>query len=366
MLKKEQKVLFITRKWPPAVGGMETYSYELTKAFTNKVTLKTLVLPGKEDGAPPGMLAMLLFIMSSAWFIIRHGRQFDTIHIGDFVLAPLGLISKLFAKPAKVVIMIHGLDVLFGNRAGILARIYRIYQNIMSKLPIADHYIVNSENTGRICQDLSLTPVTVIPLGVNTDLPAVDTTKHNFKILFLGRLVVRKGALWFAKNVLPLLPPNFEFVVVGKTWDQSEQQGLEGCPKVNLVGYASNDLLSELKHQSCVAVMPNQPSENQTDVEGFGLVAAEISVQGIPLIASNIEGLTSAVINNETGFLLPNDDIEAWVAKIKDIANWDKENRHQYSEKCRSRAVAYYNWQRVATDTIEVYQKLQESQKEVA
>lgn len=352
------RVLFVTRKWPPAIGGMETYSYELTKALDDKLTLETLSLAGKQDGGPPTMGSMLLFILSSAWFVIRHGRKFDAIHIGDFVLAPLGLISKLFARRAKVVIMIHGLDVLFGNRAGALAAIYRIYQSIISRLPIADHFIVNSENTGKICEDLGLIPVTVIPLGVNVDLPAVDTSAHKLRILFLGRLVVRKGALWFAKNVLPRLDPKFEFVVVGKTWDESEQQGLEQCQKVNIVGYASDELLAELKAESCVAVMPNQLSENQTDVEGFGLVAAELSVQGMPLIASNIEGLTSAVMDGETGFLLPHDDIDAWVAKINEIANWDNEYRNRYSEQCRTRAVEYYNWQRVAEDTIKVYEEL--------
>lgn len=358
------RVLFITRKWPPAVGGMETYSYELTKALEDKLALDTLFLAGKHDGSPPSMGAMLFFILRSAWFLIINGRKYDAVHIGDFVLAPLGLISKMFAWRTKVVIMIHGLDVLFGNRTGALAAIYRVYQSIISRLPIADHYIVNSENTGKICEDLHLTPVTVVPLGVNVDLPAVDTSEHKFKILFLGRLVVRKGALWFAKNVLPRLDQKFEFVVVGKTWDRSEQIGLEQCHQVNIVGYASDELLAKLKAESSVAVMPNQPSENQTDVEGFGLVAAELSVQGMPLIASNIEGLTSAVMDGETGFLLPHDDIDAWVDKINEIANWDRGYRQNYSEQCRVRAVAYYNWQRVARDTISVYQALQAPSKE--
>lgn len=352
------KVLFVTRKWPPAVGGMETYSVELTRALEPSVDLKTLYLPGKEDGGPPSMLSMLFFILTSTWYIIRHGRKFDVIHIGDFVLAPLGFISKVFAPKSKVTIMIHGLDILFGNRAGALAAIYRVYQAIISKMPIADHYIVNSENTGDICTSKNLTPVTVIPLGVNTQLPYVDTCDHKNRILFLGRLVTRKGALWFANNVLPLLGEQYEFVVVGKTWDQSEQDGLQDLDKVNLVGYASDELLAEIKHQTCVAVMPNQPSDNQTDVEGFGLVAAELGVQGMPLIASNIEGLTSAVIDKETGFLLPHDDVAAWVAKINQIAEWQADIRKQFSVQCRAKAIEYYNWERVANDTIAVYQDL--------
>jgi phosphatidylinositol alpha-1,6-mannosyltransferase len=352
------RVLFITRKWPPAVGGMETYSYELTQVLKDELKLEVLSLAGKKDGGPPSLFSMLLFLVKSAWFVLRHGRSFDVIHIGDFVLAPLGLISKIFSRQTKVVIMIHGLDILFGNRPGILAGIYRVYQYLISRLPIADEFIVNSENTGEICKQKKLTPVTVIPLGVNTALPAINTNEHQYKILFLGRLVVRKGARWFAENVLPLLDKKFEFVVVGKTWDKSEQDGLENKERVNLVGYASDEVLAKLKSQTCLAVMPNQLSINQTDVEGFGLVASELSVQGIPLIASNIEGLTSAVIDQKTGFLLPHDDIQAWVAKINEIATWDSATREQYSANCRTLAVDYYNWERVADDTMGVYKKL--------
>jgi glycosyltransferase involved in cell wall biosynthesis len=361
------KVLFITRKWPPAIGGMETYSYELTKAFKNKnIELKVLSLPGKKNGSPPGLLALFLFLFNSLFFILKNANQYQIIHIGDFVLSPLGFLSKLFSKKSKVVIIVHGLDILFGNRKGLLPAIYRVYQAIITKLTCSDHYIVNSDNTGLLCAQANLHPCTVIPLGVNTDLPAINIEKHNNSILFLGRLVTRKGALWFAENVLPKLDEKYKFIIVGKTWDKSEEVGLKKCERVELVGYASDELLSQLESQCVVAVMPNQPSVNNIDVEGFGLVAAELSVQGIPLIASNIEGLTSAVMNNETGFLLPHNDINSWVAKINDIANWDNEHRNQYSQQCRSRAIAYYNWQRVAEDTIEVYQQLLTSNRENA
>ena len=352
------RVLFITRKWPPAIGGMETYSVELVGQLAKLTHLETRVLPGQQDGTPPGSLALIKFILVNLWFIAFNGKKYDIIHIGDFVLAPLGVFSKWFARPAKVVMMIHGLDILYGNRPGLFPAIFRFYQWLLTVFICADQYIANSENTGLICIEKKLMPVTVIPLGVNTKLPAVDTRQHQHKILFLGRLVVRKGALWFAENILPRLDKKFEFVVVGKTWDQTEEIGLKKCPAVKLVGYASDELLASLKSESCLAVMPNQPSINQTDVEGFGLVAAELSVQGIPLIASNIEGLTSAVIDHETGFLLPHDDIEAWVEKTNEIASWEAITRQQYSENCRQKAMEYYNWERVAKDTLETYQQM--------
>jgi phosphatidylinositol alpha-1,6-mannosyltransferase len=352
------KVLFVTRKWPPAVGGMETYSYELCKAMKDKVDLQLFKLPGKEDGAPPSVVALALFFIHVLFHVIFNGRHYDIIHIGDFVLAPIGVVAKLFSKKSKVLIMIHGLDILYGNRTGLAPSIYRVYQKLMVKMGSADHFIANSENTGRLCNEAELNPVTVIPLGVNVSLPAVENNQHDNTILFLGRLVKRKGALWFATNVMPLLGEQYRLKVVGKVWDVSEQAGLINCKNVDLIGYVSNEDLFQLKQSCMLAVMPNQLSENNTDVEGFGLVAAELSVQGVPIIASNIEGLTSAVIPGKTGFLVESDNVAQWQQEIENVAKWDTEQRSSFCITFRNETIQYFSWQRVADDTVRLYESL--------
>lgn len=352
------KVLFITRKWPPAVGGMETYSYELCFTLKDKVELSVRKLPGKVDGSPPNPIALALFFIRSLFYVLFYGHRYDIIHIGDFVLAPIGVVARLFARKTKVLIMIHGLDIIYGNRSGLAPAIYRVFQNIMVKLGSADHYIANSDNTGKLCEEAQLTPLTVIPLGVNVSLPAVKNSEHDNSILFLGRLVKRKGALWFATNIMPLLGEQYRMKVVGKVWDESEQVGLSHCKNVDLIGYASDEELYTLKQRCMVAVMPNQLSKNNTDVEGFGLVAAELSVQGVPIIASNIEGLTSAVIPGQTGFLVDSDSTLQWREQIEAIAKWDFAKRVSFCDSCRTKTKQYFSWQRVADDTVKLYQKL--------
>ena len=36
---KKLRVLFLTRKWPPAIGGMEVYSMELSEELSHRVDL---------------------------------------------------------------------------------------------------------------------------------------------------------------------------------------------------------------------------------------------------------------------------------------------------------------------------------------
>jgi glycosyltransferase involved in cell wall biosynthesis len=104
--------------------------------------------------------------------------------------------------------------------------------------------------------------------------------------------------------------------------------------------------------------MPNQLSENNTDVEGFGLVAAELSVQGVPIIASNIEGLTSAVIPGKTGFLVDSDNTVQWRQQIETISKWDQKQRSAFCETCKNETKQFFSWERVANDTIHLYEKL--------
>ena len=52
---KKLRVLFLTRKWAPAIGGMEVYSMELSEELSHKVNLTVRSLAGNKDGSPPGM-----------------------------------------------------------------------------------------------------------------------------------------------------------------------------------------------------------------------------------------------------------------------------------------------------------------------
>src|SRR3546814_6236030 len=48
-------ILYLTRKWPPAVGGMETYSGKLTQALARcaDIPVSVIALPGRRNGQPP-------------------------------------------------------------------------------------------------------------------------------------------------------------------------------------------------------------------------------------------------------------------------------------------------------------------------
>jgi phosphatidylinositol alpha-1,6-mannosyltransferase len=64
-------------------------------------------------------------------------------------------------------------------------------------------------------------------------------------------------------------------------------------------------------------IMPNRTVEG--DMEGFGLVALEASVRGVPVIATGIEGIVDAVIDGKNGFCFAEGDDAGMIEAIKGL-----------------------------------------------
>ena len=259
-------------------------------------------------------------------------------------------------------VSVFGLDLLFGNRSGWKSALYsRFVSWAVQRQVLIKCFLAISRYTSTICSELNIQNVVVIPLGVRLkkNIPAFLPKRQSREryILFLGRLVRRKGASWFARNILPALPEDVKFYVAGKGWDCPEVEMLKNNPRVNLLGYVPDNALPALISESEMIVMPNISSPDKTDAEGFGLVALEGPAHGVPCVASNIEGLQDAVRPSETGFLVTAEDTDAWVTQVIQILKWDEEDRKSFSLKAKKCLETDFSWSRVANDTLTAYQK---------
>jgi hypothetical protein len=124
---KHLKVLFISRKWFPAIGGMETYSVELFTELENLVSLTTRVLRGRPNGYPPSLFHLLIFMLSSAGFLLTRGHRYDVVHFGDLLHFPLAWLHARSHLRMAQFITVYGLDLLYGNRSGLAPWVYRSF-----------------------------------------------------------------------------------------------------------------------------------------------------------------------------------------------------------------------------------------------
>ena len=349
------RVLFITRKWPPAVGGMETYSVELANELAHLCELSVQALLGRADGRPPSMPALLRFTLLSM-LVIARGRRVDAIHIGDLVLWPLAVVAHIFQPSASLVIASHGTDIGFIRCRGILPSIYRLYLALGVRMcPKKMRVIANSHYTAECCRKEGFLDVVVVPLGVaapsDEDEESGDVGLY---VLFVGRLARRKGVGWFAENVLPLIGSKVKLIVIGPPWDDTEWRAVSDNSRVEYRGAVTcREELRQLRRKALAVIVPNVPTG--LDFEGFGLTALEAAADGGVLLASGIEGIVDAVVDGETGFLLPALDARAWVAKIADISQWSPERRISFVRQAREIVRTRYSWSRVASETFEYY-----------
>ena len=347
-------VLFITRKWPPAVGGMETYCVELVKALKAQADLTLEALPGRANGDPPSALSILGFGAKTALKLLARPGRYDVVHGADMAVWPLAMIARMRSRGAKVVLSAHGTDVAFASRKGLAPALYRAYLRLGARSLRHATAIANSRATATLLKTHGFTAPAITPLASPMTAQAAPESAPARYVFYVGRLINRKGCAWFIRDVLPRLAEDIRLKVAGTIVDESEREALDH-PRVDYLGPVFGDELSTLRRDAIAVLVPNIAAEGVAGFEGFGLTAVEGAAAGGVVLAAEIDGVADAVIDGETGFLLPPEDAAAWARRIAEIDAWDTQERRAFLKGVLIAMQRDYSWNRVADATFAAY-----------
>ncbi len=341
----EISILFITRKWPPAMGGMETYCWELAQGLKRFGHLSVMALPGREGGAVPSAPAMIWFGLVTAVRLLFR-KPADVTHAGDLAIWPLAWVATIRSRRTRVVISLHGSDVNFANGKGFASRCYRAYLHLGAHFMPKVRLVSNSEWIASLARVQGFSDIVVVPLAttLKRDRPP---TGHNGALFFAGRITPSKGLGFIIREVLPLLGDDIRIRVAGSVWDQQEAELLKH-PQVDYLGLLGGEQLAGEYAEALCVVVPSQTSE------GFGLVAVEAAACGAAVIASDHSGLAE-VVTSELGFVADARNPEIWAFKIKEISGWSGPKREKFIEATMAFAQQTYSWDRVVDDTVAAY-----------
>ncbi len=341
----EGDVRFITRKWAPAMGGMETYCIRLTEQLARSRRVEVIALPGQANGAPPSALSLAKFGIMTAMRLL-FVREASVVHIGDVACWPFALAVRLRHRRSKIVISAHGSDLTFADRSGWRAALYRHYLALAVRCIGATPIIANS---GWIAEKAALRGfrnVHVVPLATDIEAPRPSDLPDR-PIFFAGRIAAGKGLRFFIENVLPKLNSSARLRVAGNIWDGNEAAALDH-PAVDYLGtLSSKELATEYEAALCT-VVPSQSSE------GFGLVAVEAAACGGVVIAADHSGLREAA-GDGMGILVEAGDASQWARAIDEVSGWSTLQRAEFTASASTRARQKFSWARVADETIAVY-----------
>src|SRR5690606_21869877 len=140
------RTLFITRKYPPSPGGMETYSKALYEAMSGLDEAVDIHKPGTDIMGRPTLWQITAFALGACWLLLRRGRSYDVILLGDYALAVLAIFAKLVTfGQLRTVVSLHGNDLYFMRKRSALARVYRVLSRLVVASQCLDAAIANSE-----------------------------------------------------------------------------------------------------------------------------------------------------------------------------------------------------------------------------
>jgi glycosyltransferase involved in cell wall biosynthesis len=316
------KLLFITRNYPPRVGGLENYSYNLINEFEKHGSTWKIVLSKSKIH----LFWFLPYCFFKSLLIIRR-YHIDVLHLCDALLSPLGLLLK-FMTGRKITTSVHGLDITFPNR---------FYQTIIPKcVSCLDMVVCVSRSTKDECikRRVPWKKCRVIPNGVAPSDFIVSKSPKEARLvlenmlgtpfsekkilLTVGRLVKRKGVVWFVETVMPRLDDAYIYIVAGdgpeykSILEKINKHALNH--KVFLLGSVSDKMRNLLYNGSDIFILPNISVKN--DVEGFGIVAIEAGSCGLPVVASDIQGIRDAVLDGKTGCLVGEKDAKRFIHAV--------------------------------------------------
>jgi phosphatidyl-myo-inositol dimannoside synthase len=342
------RILCLSRAYPPVVGGIERQNYEL---FTSLAAVAKVKIVANRLGKKNLPIFMPLVLLRTLINLPRY----DVVLLGDGMLSIIGWFIKLLSSK-KVLCIVHGLDVTFPNQ---------IYQRLWIGrfMPRIDLLVAVSEETRRECisRGLSAEKIEVVPNGINLqnylcdaemgDLAALigDVIDKKRIILTVGRLVKRKGVAWFVASVMPKLPEEVIYLVVGEGADRlaiehviMENQLNE---RVFLLGYADEEQKKKLYAIADLYIQPNIQVEG--DIEGFGLVVLEAGASCTWVIAARLEGLQDAVIDGKNGVLVEAENEDEFVRQINKYL-MDDALRNNLGKNARIFVGERFEWQRIA------------------
>lgn len=353
------RLLFIARSFPPTLGGMENLAFHLSESLRRHGDVTMLVNRRGKKALP----AFLPYVLVSAIYLARKHRA-QAIHLADALLAPLGVVLKK-ATGLPVTCTVHGLDVTYPNR---------LYQSVVPRaVARLDLTMPNSQATAAEIRARAgeTTPAAVIPLGINPLPEPGPASIRAFQqqagigpneraILSVGRLVRRKGIAWFVTHVLPGLPDEALLIVIGEGPEAEPIRAAAAsagvADRVRLLGRVPDGLLAAAYRSADVFVMPNIPLAG--DMEGFGLVALEASASGLPVVASDLEGITEAVQHERNGLLIPPRDAGTYAQMLRRLLSLSPEQLRGIGEAFREFTMREYSWSRTAGRYVEVIEQV--------
>jgi colanic acid/amylovoran biosynthesis glycosyltransferase len=307
----------------PPLNRFEKYFGGIAKLFLHLIINRELIILKSVN---PFLFAKSAFNYSVMYRCLKFNKPetFDIIHSH---FGPVGVVAQQifdvgFIK-GRLVTSFHGYD---ANRIDIVEKYKKSYSRLFVK---NDFIVVNSKFLKNKLVSLSCRhdKIKIFPVCVDTEFfkpeKLEDRERCIFQIISIGRLSPVKGFKHSIIAVRKLIQSNPErnirYIIAGGGEQMKELSNLitelKIDKKVKLIGAVTKQMVKELLDSSNALLLTSQKLNNGEE-ETQGLVIQEAQAMELPVVVSDIGGVSEGIIDKKTGFLVNTGNIDEIVEKL--------------------------------------------------
>jgi glycosyltransferase involved in cell wall biosynthesis len=309
--------------------------------------------------------------------LVRLARAFrpDIVHTHTAKAGFLGRQAALAVRPRPAIVHTYHGHVLEGYFGPAKARLYLELERALAR--VSDRLLGVSQATVDDLVRLGVAPperFRVLPLGLDLDpLAAPDEALRaasrgelgvgdgEVLLIFVGRIVPIKRLDRLLRAVAQAREsePRLRLAVVG---DGDERPQLER--QVAELGIAADVFFLGYRRELRPVFAAADVAVLSSDNEGTPVSLIEAAAAGLPAVATDVGGVRE-VVTEETGILVPRDDVAALASAMAELAA-DAPRRESCGRAARQRALGRYGAERLLEDIDALYRELAASRPATA
>jgi glycosyltransferase involved in cell wall biosynthesis len=397
------RVLLVTNRYPPALGGAEKHIYQLAKYLAldgHQVTVYTTSSLSSEDVSsfclrPPFVLrpqkkislpkeevcsnaAVHRYTLKWRYWSLnwipdlfkalkRTTKDFDVVHAHGYFLTT-ALVSCYYAKKFNKPFILTAHDLTLSRSAADARFFMKLYDKTFGRYLLKNStglIALTEDHVGQyIERGADVRRIQIIPNGIELDnyrnqdldegLLFQYGINHEDKILFfVGRLAEYKGI----QDIISILPqvlevfPGTKLVITGEDYGYRNrlealvtQKNLEA--DVIFTGPLSEQQLGQFYKAACIFVLPSR-------AEGFGIVLLEAMASGTLCIAYPIPAVRRIIEHGVNGVLVQ--DKSEFLSNI--LYYFNHPEKKSEIEENALKGIEAYDIRQIVKETEQVYER---------
>ena len=294
--------------------------------------------------------------------------RFDAVHS---MTPKAGLLATIAGRLVGVPVRVHWFGgQVWATKRGVTRRVLRQLDCVLARC--ATHLLTDCDSQRAFLAAQGVAPAARIEVLGNGSICGVDgdrfrpdpATRARVRgelgipenatvVLFVGRLNRDKGIPELAEAFARVAQcdPSLHLVLAGP-----DEGGMRDATRVTLQSVATRTTFTgmtrcpeEFMAAADIFVLPSHR-------EGFGMSVLEAAASGVPSIGTAIYGLTDAIVDGETGILVPVGDVAALTAAIA-MLSVDRARCAQLGRAARVRALRDFSREHVREAFLAFYRR---------